>query len=285
MLIVIYWWLLKFTKNWSSSTASTIRTALFIYLLFCFFFGAGYWVQCQPPGLVSFEFAVEVSCALLLFVCVCVYVLLCCVMRALNTQRNISNNSSIVGYLWNRWVMTILAAIKQQTWPTWSSLFYVYIYFLSFSLSKKAIKEVRKLKVADILGSVRLLSCFGGVQTLALPTSHTTPHSAHPLKSHGPPLFLSLSLTLFWCRSSTSHTIGRAPCSLIEQEGRAFSPSHTRTTVSSRSLGKGPRFFFFFYTYTLTHTSTIIFSPSWRREKQTTAPQLPFLLLLLDNLG
>ena len=132
------------------------------------------------------------------------------------------------------------------------SLICIYISFLSLC-QKKAIKEVRKLKVADILGSVRLLSCFGGVQTLALPTSHThtTPHSAHQLKSHGPPLFLSLSLTLFWCRSST-YTSHNWPSALLSDRagGASVSPSHTRTTVSSRSLGKGPRFFLYIHTHT-----------------------------------
>lgn len=58
----------------------------------------------------------------------------------------------------------------------------------------------------------------------------------------------SLSLTLFWCRSSTSHTIGRAPCSLIEQEGRAFSfpLTHAQRFLLGR-LAKAPVFFLSFF--------------------------------------
>jgi hypothetical protein len=98
-----------------------------------------------------------------------------------------------------------------------------------------------------------------------------------------PLLSLSFSLTLFWC---TSHTIGRAP-SLSDRAGGAsvlfplHTHTHTRTTVSPRSLGKGPRSFLFF---------PIDFSPSWRRpQQQTTAttlyapPPPPVTRIISDN--
>lgn len=76
-----------------------------------------------------------------LLVCVCVYsvlfrVVLCARYK---TQRNISNSSPIVGYLWNRWVMTYLARHKTTNKTNMADRF-------SYSLSSEAQKQSNNKK-------------------------------------------------------------------------------------------------------------------------------------------